>query len=403
MISRLALEAELSRTTTQVEPLNYRIGENSSVRILIDYRPALRHRTGVGLWIHNLVEALAACSRSYDLAITVFSSSWKDRLSVALPADVTGIDRRVPVRLLNWLWHHKEWPKVESLTSSYFDVVHSPSPLLIPTRRAARLITIHDIDFLAHPHHGSREIRSDYPSLARLHAHRADGVIVPSAYTGDQVARTLQIPRDRITVCPNGAPSWSARARPPENGHIMFVGTIAPRKNIDRLLTAYAALREQSEGIPPLLLVGQATPEAASTLARLSSAPLAGHVHVLGYVDDNELLTLYRKAILVVLPSLDEGFGVPALEAMSLGVPLVAARKGALPEVVGNAGFLVDPMDTKAITAALKSVLTDTSLRNRLITAGLARAPLFSWRNSATSLIQAYLQAIERTKTTKVH
>ena len=369
------------------------------MRILIDYRPALRHRTGVGLWVQKLVEALADCSRRSDLAITVFSSSWKDRLTTSLPSGVTGIDRRIPVRLLNWLWHHREWPNVESLASSHFDVVHSPSPLLIPARRGVRLITIHDIDFLVHPDHGSREIRSDYPSLARLHAHRADGVIVPSAYTGDRVAQSLQIPRDRITVCPNGAPSWAALTRPPEDGHIMFVGTIAPRKNIDRLLTAYAALRTQCEGIPPLLLVGQPSPEATSTLARLSSAPLTGHVHITGYVDDAELLALYRRAMLVVLPSLDEGFGVPALEAMALGVPLVAAHRGALPEVVGDAGVLVDPLDTEAITAALLSVLTDTNLRNRLITAGLARASLFSWRSSANSLIEAYLQAIERRQT----
>jgi glycosyltransferase involved in cell wall biosynthesis len=124
---------------------------------------------------------------------------------------------------------------------------------------------------------------------------------------------------------------------------------------------------------------------------------------MMGYVDDMELLALYRRAILVVLPSLDEGFGVPALEAMSLGVPLVAARRGALPEVVGDAGLLVDPLDTGAITAALQSVLMDSSLRKRLVTAGLVRVPLFTWRNSAKSLIEAYQRAIERTKTGEQH
>lgn len=373
------------------------------MRILIDYRPALRHRTGVGLWVQKLVEALAALDGNDALAITVFSSSWKDRLSGALPAGVDRVDRRVPVKILNWLWHHRESPAVETLTSSLFDVVHSPSPLLIPSRHAAQLVTIHDTDFLVHPHHGPREIRNDYPVLARTHAHRADGVIVPSSYTGDEVARTLQLPRERITVCPNGAPRWTVRSQPPDNGHILFVGTIAPRKNIDRLLTAYAALRTQREGVPPLVLAGQANPEAAPTLARLSVAPLAGHVHLTGYVDEARLLALYREAVLVVLPSLDEGFGIPALEAMTLGIPLVAARRGALPEVIGDAALFVDPLNIPAITAALNRILTDPTLRDRLTAAGLTRAPLFSWRSSANSLVEAYAKAIARRQAAKPH
>jgi glycosyltransferase involved in cell wall biosynthesis len=374
------------------------------VRILIDYRPALRHRTGVGLWVARLVEALAERQAATMLEITVFSSSWKDRLATTLPAGITGVDRRVPVGLLNWLWHHGEWPPVELLATGPFDIVHSPSPLLIPTRRAARVVTIHDVDFLSHPERAVREIRRDYPALARSHAHRADAVVVPSAHTGDEVARRLEVPRDRIVVCPNGAPDWPARTRPPAAGHLLFVGSLTPRKNVDRLLTAYEQLRERQPQTPPLVLAGQSTPESSLTLARLTRSPLAGHVRHEGYVDERQLRKLYEGAVLLVLPSLDEGFGIPALEAMTVGVPVIAAARGALPEVVGDAGLLVDPFDVSALAAALERMLSDAQLRDRLSLAGGAQARRFSWRASAAALTGAYAQAIEhRRETANAH
>ena len=372
------------------------------MRILIDYRPALRQRTGVGLWVARLVEALADRHGADTLDITVFSSSWRDRLVRTLPAGVTRVDRRIPVGLLNWLWHRAEWPPVESLAPGPFDVVHSPSPLLIPARRAARLVTIHDVDFLRHPEHGAREIRRDYPALAPGHAHRADRVVVPSAHTGDEVARRLDLPRSQIVVCPNGAPDWPARIHAPASGHLLFVGTLAPRKNVDRLLTAYAQLRERRPNVPPLVLVGRSTPESAPTLARLTRRPLAGHVRHAGYVDEHELRMLYEQAVLLVLPSLDEGFGIPALEAMTVGVPVVAATRGALPEVVGEAGLLVDPLDVSALVDAIERLLGDDQLRHRLTVAGRARARRFSWRASADALAGAYAQAIEHRRAARV-
>ena len=145
-----------------------------------------------------------------------------------------------------------------------------------------------------------------------------------------------------------------------------------------------------------MVLAGHSTPESRQTLARLTSPPLAGHVRHEGYVDDRRLRRLYEEAVLVVLPSLDEGFGIPALEAMAVGVPVIAAQRGALPEVVGDAGLLVDPLDVSALTVALERVLGDAQLRDRLSAAGGARARQFSWRASADALAGAYAQAIER-------
>ena len=124
------------------------------------------------------------------------------------------------------------------------------------------------------------------------------------------------------------------------------------------------------------------------------------HVRHEGYVDERQLRKLYEEAVLLVLPSLDEGFGIPALEAMTVGVPVIASARGALPEVVGDAGLLVDPLDVSALAAALERVLRDDQLRDRLSVAGGARARRFSWRASADALTGAYAQAIERRRET---
>ena len=371
------------------------------MRILIDYRPALRRRTGVGLWVAKLVEALARLTVSPPLQVIAFSSSWKDALTRPLPPGVVRSDHRVPVKVLNWLWHRREWPAVETLGPSRLDIVHSPSPLLIPTHGAARVVTIHDLDFLDHPEHTAREVRRDYAALARRHAQRADRIVTPSHYTADEVASRFQMSRDRISVCANGAPSWERRTSEPADGHILFVGTLAPRKNLDRLLSAYALLLQRRSPLPSLVITGQADVGAVETMARLDSPPLAGHVRMTGYVDAATLRALYEKAVLLALPSLDEGFGIPALEAMTLGVPVVAAHRGALPEVVGDAGLLVDPLDVSAFAAAIERVLTDDELRRRLAAAGPVRASQFSWRSSASALLEAYALALEHRQVSK--
>lgn len=364
------------------------------VQILIDYRPALRHRTGVGVWVYKLIEALAEAHADV-LDITAFSSSWKDRLTATLPVSVRQVDRRVPVRLLNWLWHRREWPPVEFLAGGPFDVVHSPSPLLIPTNGAATIVTIHDVDFFTHPERADSEIHRDYPPLARAHAHRAGAIVVPSLYTRDQVVRRFNISSDRVFVCPNGAPAWPIRSPPRSGGHLLFVGSIAPRKNVARLLQAYARLRQEYPAAPQLVLAGQSASDSDRLLATLRQPRFAGCVRHEGYVSEDRLRSLYADASAVVLPSLDEGFGIPALEAMTVGVPLVVARRGALPDLVGDAAVLVDPLDVEDLSKAMQAVVTDTKLRDTLSQAGPKRARNFTWRGSANVLREAYLFAFE--------
>ncbi|CAN5559881.1 glycosyltransferase family 1 protein [soil metagenome] len=365
------------------------------MRILVDYRPALRERTGVGEYIHHLVRAYAHQHLGTGNDVAVFTSSWKDRPAAGLSSELAAqvVDRRVPVRVLNYLWHRLEWPPIEMIGTDA-DVVHAAHPLLIPSRRAAQVITIHDLFFLTEPQSTRAEIRRDYPALAHAHARRADAIVVNSRYTASLVERTFGVPEDRLFVCSPGPPTWRALGRGPNvppGGYVLFVGTLEPRKNVGALLDAYSSLLGGQAPPAPLVIAGKTTPDSDVWLERLSKPPLAGHVRHLGYVPDRE--NIYAGARLLVMPSRDEGFGIPVLEAMAAGVPVVAANRGALPEVLGDAGLLVDPEDVSALAAAIHRMLTDEAYAIGCAQRGLARAREFSWDHAATVLHLAYQAA----------
>jgi glycosyltransferase involved in cell wall biosynthesis len=266
----------------------------------------------------------------------------------------------------------------------------------MPTRSAARIVTVHDLHFLAHPEWTRQEVRRDYGALASRHVARADHVIVNSRFTAAEVERTLGVDASRLTVCQPGAPDWTPRDNPVRPGYVLFLGTLEPRKNIGCLLDAYALLAatRRSE-LPDLVLGGRPTPAAAAWLARAQAPPLAAKVRVIGYVPPDRRRSLYEGALALVIPSHHEGFGMPALEAMRTGVPVVAAERGALPEVVGDAGLLVDPEDPRSIATAIARLLDDDTLARRLADAGRSRAAMFTWHATAERVRDAYRRAIE--------
>ena len=363
----------------------------ASLRILLDYRPALRQRTGVGEYAHQMATALARQAGTPD-QIVLFSSSWKDRLSSDVVAGAEIVDARIPVSLLNFGWHRLEQPTVEALGGSA-DVTWSMHPLLMPASRAAQVVTVHDLFFLDHPEATVREIRRDYAELAAAHAQRADAVIAISEYTSAQAVARLGVPGDRISVCPPGAPSLTPRQEPATLGPILHVGTVEPRKNTAALVEAYSELAKGRESVPPLVFAGRADGAASSA---------SPGVRYLGYVSDETKHTLYRDASMLVVPSLDEGFGIPALEAMSIGLPVVAAARGALPEVLGDAGLLIDASDphqfVRGLSEAMGRLLDDVHLRRELRNRGIARAQTFSWDSSAARAREALVRAVARRK-----
>ena len=371
------------------------------MRALIDYRPALRERSGIGEYTHELARGLAASFEPATLDLALFSSSWKDRLAIHEPGldHVRTIDRRWPVRALNFAWHRGGWPAVETLTGERFDVVHSMTPLLIPSRGAAQVVTIADLSFLTDPAWARAEIRRDYPDLVHSHARRADAVVVMSDHVGAEVRRVIGIEAEKIAVIPAGAPDWTPRLAAPAHGYVLFVGTLEPRKNVGVLLDAFESLSHRSpkgEGGAgrELVIAGKATDAARPWLERIGRAPLAGCVRHLGYVEPDARRALYEGACVLVLPSLDEGFGLPVLEAMTLGVPVVASRRGSLPEVLGDAGQLVDANDPQGFAEAIDRVLRDRSFAAACAARGIERSRQFRWDRAARQTYAVYQQAI---------
>ena len=372
------------------------------MQILVDYRPALRERTGVGEFVHELVLALASSTgHTNSDRIAIFTNSWKDRPTPALASEMPSVrivDIKLPVRALLWSWNRLEWPPVEWLAGAH-DVIHSQSPLLIPASRAAQVVTVHDLDFLRHPEQMTAEIRRDYPALARAHAARADGVIVSSQYAAVEVTRELRIDPARVHVCPPGRPSWAEavlrrrnEAGPPGK-HILFMGTLSLRKNVGTLLEAYARLRANIPDAPPLILAGHRTPASARWEARTEQPPLRGHVTITGYVDSARKIELYANASMLVLPSYEEGFGLPVLEAMACGVPVIVSSRGSLPEVAGAAATPIDPDDVDGFAEAMRAVLQKDPAQTTAL--GVAQAARYSWSACAAAARRAYASAIE--------
>jgi len=206
----------------------------------------------------------------------------------------------------------------------------------------------------------------------------------------------LGVNRAKIAVCPVGAPPWTPTARRPADGYILFVGTLEPRKNVGGLLDAYEALLGSTGSrYPDLVLAGRVTDDALVWLKRIERAPLKGRVRQIGYVDPTRTRALYEGARLFVLPSFEEGFGIPALEAMTAGVPVVASRRGSLPEVIGDAGLLVDPERPDEIAAAMARMLDDAALGEHSVARGIARAQAFRWDVTAGRVYEAYRAAVE--------
>lgn len=370
------------------------------MRILLDYRPALRQRTGVGEYVHELARALVATGSADPRdSLTLFSSSWQHRLAPDVVPGASVIDRRIPVRLLNLLWHRAQWPTVERLAGSSFDVAHSAHPLLMPARHAAQVVMVHDLDFMVHPERTHSEIRRDYPVLAPAHIRAADAVAVNSPHTAAEVVRLTGVAREQVFVCPLGRPDWTAREVEPSGAPLLFFGTIEPRKNVGLLLDAYERLLSVrgARGIPTprLVLAGGAGLGSDAILHHARGPILGAYVDVLGYVDPDAKRDVYASAMICITPSHTEGFGLPALEAMTVGVPVVVADQGALPHVVGTAGTLFRSGDAESLTTALDALISAPERRAQMSAAGLAQSREFSWAHTAARTREAWAHAVE--------
>ena len=310
-----------------------------------------------------------------------------------------------PVRLgAGWTqwWDQVALPR--AIRRDGVDVLLSPyykRPLRAP---CPTVITIHDLFFIGYP--GRRRPVYDrvMTALARAYARGAAAIVADSEHSRSAIVERLGLPAERIAVIPVGLgrefvaapPSPAQRDRYALGPrYVLYVGTFLPHKNLPRLLRAWAALPPTLRGTHRLILAGGDRGGRPALEAEARALGVMASVGFPGLVADEDLPAVYSGAAALVLPSLEEGFGLPALEAMACGAPVIASRRGALPEVVGDAGVLVDPEQSDALMLALRRVLGNDAERAALARRGLERAATFTAERTAGRVIDL-LQAVAR-------
>jgi len=338
-------------------------------------------KTGVSRYIGELIDALGS-QLAEDDELVVFGKRF------------TWIARNPSLRIF---WEQSVLPV--TAMARRVNVFHGPLNVAPLTVRSPTVVTVHDLAFLRYPSQLPRARRAYMLAATRLSVRAADRVIAVSERTASDLIQWLQITDDRITVIPEAASPRIERITGTsldvfrmrcglDRPYVLAVGTLEPRKNLPFFLHAFAAVASR---IPhQLVLVGPEgwmTEEFYRTLENLN---LGDRVRLTGFVSDRELGGWYSGADLFVFPSLYEGFGLPAVEAMKCGAPLLVANSSCFPEVVGDAGMLVPPTDERAWTEALVTILTDRSLNDRFREQSLARANRFSWERTASETLHVY-------------
>lgn len=341
---------------------------------------------GIGRYVTELRGALDALG--VDVIPFAAGDPSVHRLA-ALPGYVDLGHPWVPMRYE--LWHRLRRPVVRIPA----DVVHAPSLAVPPTGRTPLVVTVNDVAFVHHPEAFTRRGVAFHRRGLELARRHAASVVVPSEFTRDELValgfddRRLFVARHGVavtTTTPDDEVATRLRRVAVTEPYLLAVGTIEPRKNLPTLAAAIARVRREHAGLR-LVLAG---PRGWGEVPGLDT----GWVRELGAVDDATLHALYRGAVACGIPSRYEGFGMPALEAMARGCPVIASDVASLPEVVGDAGVLVAPDDLGAWAQALTALLDDPARRAELVRRGTARAAGFTWETSARAHLDAYAGAI---------
>jgi glycosyltransferase involved in cell wall biosynthesis len=274
------------------------------------------------------------------------------------------------------------------------DVFHALNQRVDLARRGGTVCTFHDL-FVISGDYSTAEFRARFTQQAREAAERSDLIIAVSHFTARQVEQLLNVDRGRIRVIPHGIGQFGEPAREPAPSAnreqiILFVGALQRRKNIARLVEAFEQLPRDWR----LVLAGSSGFGAAEILARIENSRRRDDIQVLGYVSDAALSDLYRRAAIFAFPSLDEGFGMPILDAMSNGLAVLTSNVSAMPEVTADAALLVNPTDVSGIAGGLNKLIGDSEFRTRLIQKGLARSRGFTWERAIEKTWQVYQELL---------
>jgi glycosyltransferase involved in cell wall biosynthesis len=368
------------------------------MRISIDIQSAVTQRAGVGRYTRELVRHLGEIAPDDRFCLTYF-----DFKGNAAPIDAPNAEQNAvrwfPGRIAQLAWKTLRWPPYDRLAGPA-DLYHFPNFVIPPLRQGKSVVTIHDMSFIACPQFSEERNVRYLNTHIRDTAERADAIITVSQFSADEICSTLDV--DPARVFPIHLGIADSFARPDEDTKtriltkygldrpfILAVGTIEPRKNLPLLVDIFERLSD-FDGY--LVIAGGHGWKVDPILERINRSPRAASIRCLGYTSDDVLPALYAGASALVQTSFYEGFGLPPVEAMACGTPVVSSTGGSLPEVLGDGAVLVDSFEPDAWMEPIRRVLEDSTLRDTLGERARRKAATYRWADTATKTMNVYRQ-----------
>ncbi len=364
-------------------------------RIAVDGRALMDAPAGVGYYTRALLECLAKRGSFQFTALSPRAASAPEALLAA------GVRFETSSPRIGFWWQQRTLPK--RLRQGDFDLLWSPLGTLPQSAPVPSVVTVHDITPLLFPYWHSWRNRVTFKRQLPDTLRAARRIVAVSQATARDLEHRFPTCADRVIVIPNGvdpalAPAPVARIEAVRRsldaprGYVLFVGTLEPRKNLTTLLDAWERVLDRLPDAPPLLVAGGKGWSSAALRRRLQRAP---GVRYLGRLPRPRLIEVLQGALAFVYPSLYEGFGLPVLEAMACGLPVVTSDRSSLPEVVGNAGIQINPRHTRDLAAAIAKLIEDPQLRAELGSEALERSRRFSWERTADAMEPVFTAALD--------
>lgn len=378
--------------------------------IAIDATSLTSQPSGIGLYVYNLIHALHSLqdSEKFQMRI-VYQPRLKNWLKGRLiPPNFIDIDTQVytlpiPVTITNILakFPNPIIPYYESYLG-FPDILHGTDYVVYPCAKSLKVMTIYDLTFMKYPNFVDWVVRSYYARVKQC-LKWTDLVITISESSKKDIIEYLQVLPEKVYVTPLASryyPNYLFPATMQEleqqthynfsKPYLLFVSTIEPRKNINSLISAFNLLKTKYKIEHQLVLVGKKGWNYEPIFTAIENSPWKNEIHHLDYLANDLVALFYSRADVFVYPSHYEGFGLPVLEAMTLGAPVITSNTSSIPEVTGDAAILIDPNDPVELAEAILKIISDSQLRQDLIEKGKARAELFSWERTAKETLKAY-------------
>jgi glycosyltransferase involved in cell wall biosynthesis len=380
------------------------------LKIAVDATSLTSNPSGIGLYVYNLINSLYALQKQENFQLQIayhprlknwllgqLSFPFLIRIDtpiyiLPIPVTITSILSSFPNLILPYCEQYLGFP----------DILHGTDHVVYPCAKSLKVMTIHDLSFIKYPDFVSKVVRT-YTERVERCLQWTDIVLTVSESSKKDIIDYLKVDPAKVYVTPLASRYYPNYLSPEiileldkqinydfSKPYLLFVSTIEPRKNITAIISAFNYLKQKYKIEHQLILIGKKGWSYEPIFAAIENSPWKNEIHHLDYLSDELVALFYSRADVFVYPSHYEGFGLPVLEAMTLGAPVVTSNTSSIPEVAGDAAILIDPNDSMQLAEAILKVISDRQLRQELINKGKERAKIFSWERTAKETLNAY-------------